>query len=273
MKARLLPYRKLSQHEHRKLRERLDQFYDTTTEYTAFQALSDQRHCWEHVIAGIRDRLKSKPAAKLKVLEVGAGKTGFGRYLAEHQLRDAVEFHGQDVTRSNEQWLRGEADAAFFGDISTAALPSGYDIVFSTYVLEHVTDPPAHLEKIWSLLADGDLFIFSPRYDLPGYVCPSARHLSAWRRLEFSMRAVSARLLALFLREPQFLIQTDLAAFHGPFFLDADAVHWVSLLDLKIWATRHKASCQTLPIGTPAFPSKDWLIKRLGTAAVRIHKS
>jgi 2-polyprenyl-3-methyl-5-hydroxy-6-metoxy-1,4-benzoquinol methylase len=276
MKARLLPYHKLSKEAHRELREQLDQFYSAAPDYTAFQAPSDQRNCWEHVITCIRERLQNRSGRKLRVLEVGAGRTGFGRYLAENNLREAVEFHAHDVTRYNEEWLRGEADESFLGDILTARLPRGYDIVFSTYVFEHVTDPTAHLEKIWSLLSDeetgGDLFIFSPRYDLPGYLCPSARHLSASQEFKFALQAGWARVLALFLRKPQFLIQTDLAAFHGPFYLDADAVHWVSLRDLRIWAADHQASLRTHRIGCPDFPSKDWFIKRLCTTAVQISK-
>jgi len=271
MKAQLLPYQKLSKEAHRDLREQLDQFYSAAPEYTAFQAPSDQRNCWEHVINCMRERLGGK--SRLRILEVGAGRTGFPRYLAEKNLRSAVEFHAHDVTRYNEDWLRGEADESFFGDILSTSLPGGYDIIFSTYVLEHVTDPATHLEKIWNLLSeDADLFIFSPRYDLPGYLCPSARHLPRLAKLKFATRAGWARLVAFFLRKPQFLIQTDLAAFHEPFYLDSDAVHWVSLRDLKIWAASHNASFITRPIGVPDFPSKDWLIKRLCTVAVQITK-
>jgi 2-polyprenyl-3-methyl-5-hydroxy-6-metoxy-1,4-benzoquinol methylase len=271
MRAQLVPYHKLSQEAHRELREQLDQFYRAAPDYTAFQAPSDQRNCWDHVIACMKERLSDK--SRLRILEVGAGRTGFAQYLAGKNLREAIEFHAHDVTRYNEEWLRDEADESFFGDISSANLPAGYDIIFSTYVLEHVTDPTTHLERVWSLLADdGDLFIFSPRYDLPGYLCPSARHLSSLGGLKFVARAGWARLVAFFLRRPQFLIQTDLAAFHGPFHLDADAVHWVSLRDLRIWAANHGAIFKTHPLGTPAFPSKDWLIKRLCTVAVQMTK-
>ncbi len=271
MKAQLLPYHKLSEETHRQLRQQLDRFYDAVPDYTAFESPSDQGNCWHHVTATIREKLQSKP--RVRVLEVGAGRTGFARYLAENNLRHGVEFHAHDVTRYNEDWLRAQADQSFFGDIASANLPGDYDVLFSTYVLEHVTDPLAHLEQAWKLLADeGDLFIFSPRYDLPGYLCPSTRHLSRLATLAFAARAGLARLAALFLRRPQFLIQTDVAAFHGPFFLDSDAVHWVSLRDLKIWAANHRAIFRTHRVGAPDFPSKDWIIKRLCTVAVQMTK-
>ncbi len=271
MKAQLVPYHRLSKEAHRELRQQLDQFYSAVPDYTAFESASDQRQCWEHVVACIRERLSRRP--RLRVLEVGAGRTGFADYLVELGLRESIEFHAHDVTRLNEDWLRSKADASVFGDIGSASLPGTYDIIFSTYVLEHVTDPVAHLEATWRLLGDdGDLFIFSPRYDLPGYVCPSARHLSSLAGIRFAARAAWARTVAFFLRRPQFLIQTDVAAFHGPFYLDSDAVHWVSLRDLKIWAGNHDARITTHRIGAPDFPSKDWVIKRLCTVAVQITK-
>ena len=276
MKARLLPFNRLPSETHRELRSRLDQFYGAATGYTAFQSPSNKRAYWDHVLGFIGGRLVHAANAKVKVLEIGAGRSGFGHYLRERGLRDAVEYHAQDVTRYNEEWLKNEADLSFFGDILSTALPQGYDIIFSTYVLEHVTNPPDHLEKIWSLLADGEkageMFIFAPRYDIPGYICPSARHLPASQQLEFVLKACWARLLTLFLRKPQFLIQTDLAAFHGPFSTDADAVHWVSLHDLRIWAISHKASFTTLRIGNPAFLSRDWVLKRFCTTALQISK-
>src|ERR1700759_1839535 len=157
MKAQLVPYHKLSEEAHRELREQLDHFYSAVPDYTAFETPSDQRSCWDHVIACIKQRLRDKP--RLRVLEIGAGRTGFARYLNENRLRETVEFHAHDVTRLNEEWLRAEADNSFFGDVSSANLPGGYDVIFSTYVLEHVTDPVAHLEQTWSLLSDdADLF-------------------------------------------------------------------------------------------------------------------
>ena len=275
MIPRLIPYSRLSQDEHRMLREQLDLFYSRASNYTAFERSSDQRNCWDHILRRIRDLLKSKSGTKLKVLEVGAGRTGFGSYLVENELRDAIEFHVQDVTEYNAAWLRIESDEAFFGNILTIKLPHKYDIIFSTYVLEHVTDPPAHLNKIWSLLSDhGALFIFAPRYDIPGYLCPSARHLSKLQKSSFLAQACFSRLRALLpFGEPRFLIQTDLAAFHGPFFLDSYAVHWVSLYDLKLWsASQKKATFSKLRIGTPSFLSKDWIVKRFCTTAVLISK-
>ena len=79
-----------------------------------------------------------------------------------------------------------------------------------------------------------------------------------------------SRLATLLTGSPAFLVQTDLAAFHQPFFTDADAVHWASEFDLKSWARSHKAASRSLKLGTPRFPSKDWVVKRLLTIGIAI---
>jgi hypothetical protein len=80
-------------------------------------------------------------------------------------------------------------------------------------------------------------------------------------------------LLALISGTPAFLIQSDLAAFHGRFFVDADAVHWSSLLDLRLWARREALSLRTLAVGAPAPGTRDWIVKRLLTCSVQITKN
>ena len=211
------------------------------------------------------------------MLEVGAGRTGFAEFLNEVGLRPSVDFHAQDVTRFNEAWLNSQADSVYFGDVADAGIPAGMDIVFSTYVLEHVTDPDQHLDALWSLVGvgpgkSGSIYVFCPRYDLPGYLCPSARHLSVKDRLGLLLTAAKSRLVTLITQRPQFLLQTDLAAFHRPFYLDADAVHWVSLFDLKAWAKQHLACFEKLCVGSPVVLTKDWVIKRFCTTAVRLQK-
>lgn len=274
MTTRLIASNLLTEGEHRELRRQLDCFYANAFSYSAFQTPSDQRHCWPHIQSHI-EHLLSQGQKKVSVLEIGAGKTGFATFLEEVGLRSSVEFHAQDVTRFNEDWLLAQTDSVYFGDVADAGVTEGMDIVFSTYVLEHVTNPSKHLENLWTFVkpqptCHGALFLFSPRYDLPGYLCPSARHLTATARLRLLFTAAKARLIGLLTRSPQFLIQTDLAAFHVPFYPDSDAVHWVSLFDLKLWAKDHCGELETLRLGSPAVFSKDWIIKRFCTTAVKI---
>jgi len=252
------------------LKQKLDTFYGTVTDYSAFETPSEQRSCWEHVVKKIRALTAS--GKKANVLEIGAGRSGFGQYLMGQGVRNNCIWTAQDVTTQNEDWLKSNADKVIFGDIESADTESSYDIIFSTFVLEHVVNPPVHLARLASLVkpVNGALFIFCPRYDMPGYLVPSSRHLSGITQLQFMLSSSLNRIKTMIIGEPAYLIQTDLAAFYQPFFTDADAVHWVSKYDLKQFARQSGATFQSLKIGHPSFPSKDWVVKRLLTVAVCI---
>ena len=254
----------------RQLKNKLDAFYSTVSDYSAFETPSEQVHCWEHVADKIR--VLTKNGGQVKVLEIGAGRSGFGQYLSDRGLRNACVWTAQDVTRQNSAWLETNADHVIFGDIESAAIDDSYHIVFSTFVLEHVVEPAFHLNTLAGLVKkeQGTLFIFCPRYDFPGYLVPSSRHLSKLLRLQFMAYSFISRIKTMVTGKPVFLIQTDLAAFHQPFFTDADAVHWASLLDLKCFARQQGAVFNTLKIGNPTFPSKDWIVKRLLTTGASI---
>ena len=254
----------------RQLKNKLDAFYSTVSDYSAFETPSEQAHCWEHVADKIRALTKND--GQVKVLEIGAGRSGFGQHLSDKGLRNACVWTAQDVTRQNAAWLETNADHVIFGDIESAAIDDSYHIVFSTFVLEHVVEPAFHLNTLAGLVKkeQGTLFIFCPRYDFPGYLVPSSRHLSKLIRLQFMTYSFISRIKTMVTGNPVFLIQTDLAAFHQPFFTDADAVHWASLLDLRCFARQQGAVFNTLKIGNPTFPSKDWIVKRLLTTGASI---
>lgn len=252
------------------LKVKLDNFYNTVSDYSAFETHSDQRHCWKH----IADRIKllGSSSKKIKILEVGAGRSGFGLFLTELGLRDFVIWVAQDVTSQNSKWLEANADKVILGDIETMPMDDSYDIIFSTFVLEHIVNPSDHLNQIASLLklSKGTLFIFCPRYDLPCYLAPSSRHLTKNLRIKFLIYCTFSRIKTILTGKPAFLIMTDLAAFHQPFFTDSDAVHWPSLYDLKSFSRKEGAILSQLEIGAPKLFSRDWIVKRLLTIAVTI---
>jgi SAM-dependent methyltransferase len=270
MTAQLISEAKMPASLRKDLRRRLDAFYQNAADYTAFQAVSDQVLCWEGIEQEIRARAEAS-ADVVKVLEVGAGQSGFAAYLSRQDTRARIHYTAQDVTTQNANWLESQADAVVYEDVCSIPVGAGFDIIFSTFVLEHVTDPTAHLDHIHRLLKpNGSLFIVCPRYDAPGYFCPSSRHLRWPTRLRFGFCWAWARIASFLTRRPSFLIQTDLAAFHQPFFIDADAVHWVSMLDLRFWARSKNAHLEQFTFGSPAPFTKDWLVKRLLTCAVHI---
>lgn len=270
MKPQLLPILKCDPSEIGRLKTRLDRFYHDVTDYTAFSAPSDQVHCWKHIADHIRQL--SKNGRQVRVLEVGAGRSGFGTYLTRQNLREKCVWTAQDVTSQSSDWLEANADKFIHGDIETTAIDEVQDIIFSTYVLEHVVSPATHLDSLLKVvnLASGKIFIFCPRYDLPCYMTPSSRHLSKLTKLSFMMTASLARIRTIFTGHPSFLVQNDLAAFHQPFFTDADAVHWVSLFDLRAWALANNGEFETLRIGNPSVLSKDWIVKRMLTVGISV---
>ena len=218
----------------KQLRKKLDNFYQSSNNgYSAFESISSQNIYWDIVIDKIRIKLKNQN--KLEILEFGAGKTGFP--LALDDLRKFVNFTAQDVTNLNLEHLTKVSDNVYIGDINK--ISGSFDIIFSTFVWEHITNPQETLDSLLKhLKPNGSLFIFSPRYDWPGYIPPALRHLKLWKAMYLSFRLVSRRLFPLQFQHNSFLIVLDPAVFHAKkWFRDSDAIHLVSRHDIKNYLT------------------------------------
>ena len=209
--------------------KRLQIFYSSVDNYEAFQGENWKPEFWLPIRSTIET---TSSRGSCKVLEIGAGRTGFADYLGD--TRQRIEFHVQDITGRNGEYLSRIADKVWLCEATE--IVDTYDVIFSTFVYEHMTRPKATLERLLTMLRpNGSIFVASPRYDFPGYLSPSARHLSRARRLELAVQLMLRRLRVLLGGPPAFLIHFEPAAFYGPWFRDADAVHWVSLWDLKRW--------------------------------------
>lgn len=239
-----------------KLRERLDAFYATCDSYTAFQEPVAKTEEWEHVRRGVEGVIASK--GKCRVLEFGAGLSGFADFLGP--MRPFVELTLQDVTSVNESYLHPRADHLHIGSIH--GLDGTFDVIFSTFVLEHVSHPRRTLDKLLSLLAPGgSIYIFCPRYDFPFYISHSADHYGRARRIVLGSLVLVRRLWSLITREPAFLIHLDPASLKIEWAMDRDAIHWASLLDLQLYFRRH-GTVETLPIYSGSRKDrfvKEWL--------------
>ena len=210
------------------LRAKLDAFYESPGEYSAFLEPNWKPEYWAPIRQSALAHVSK--TGRCRILEIGAGCTSFGSYLSE--LREQVEFHVQDVTPANQAHLSTQADAVHVVDV--LSISDKYDIVFSTFVWEHVSSPRQTMNHLMTLLnPGGSIFVASPRYDFPFYLSPSARHLTRARKTAIAIWLLWRRARVLLGGRADFLIHLDPAVLRSRWFRDADAIHWVSLWDLK----------------------------------------
>jgi SAM-dependent methyltransferase len=247
------------------LRSAMGNFYATTTGYFAFDESSQQTQFWRGLVPCLDDAIASakRENRRARVLEFGAGRTGFSEFLGAR--RPDVEFSVQDVTDRNRDHLDRVADRVIVGEVP--AIDGRFDLIFSTFVWEHLACPARDLEHLLGLLAPGgSLVLASPRYDLPGYIPPSARHLPRAQRWALAGLLVTRRLRVALGASPDFLIHSEPACLEAPWYRDADAIHWASAFDLR--HLRHSYRIERLSIPTRGF--KNWVWARYALLFVRI---
>lgn len=254
------------------LRAKMEAFYGGYRDYKAFSRPSNVEYAWEKLVPEIRLRVERQGLCR--VLEFGAGCTGFPSFLQARGMRGLVRLTLHDVTRLNVEWLEKSGDEVVIGPVS--ALSGTYDLIFSTFVLEHMTDPKSGLESLWRLVAPGGvLVIVSPRYDFPYYLPPSCDHVSKWTRLNLSTALLWRRITTLLTGRPGFFLLDDLAMFHLGWEQDRDAVHLASHFDLKALFRRPDASISSLKCNEKwsAASWKHWFIRRFLQVCIKITKS
>ena len=161
------------------LERRLRIFYSSVDNYEAFQSENWKPEFWLPIRFDNRD----DPIQR---------RTGFGDYLGA--TRQRLEFQVQDITGRNSEYLSRVADKVWFCEATE--IEDTYDVIFSTFVYEHMTRPKATLERLLTMLRpNGSIFVDSPRYDFPGYLSSSTRRLSRVRRLELAVQLMIRRLL------------------------------------------------------------------------------
>ena len=213
------------------LRRTRDEFYAQTSEYTSFHKVTHKPEIWGSIVRRIEQML-ADGRETCRVMEFGAGTTGFPAFV-DASVRERVHFTAQDVTPQNEEYLRGVSDDVVVGDVRDTSGP--FDVIFSTFVWEHVTDPRATLGALLERLAPGgSIFLACPRYDTFGYTPATAKHYSLADRMRLAFWLRSARAGARRRGEASFLIHNDPAMLHTKWFRDADAVHWVAREDLRL---------------------------------------
>jgi len=241
------------------LEDKLLYFYENTTDYSAFHNISKHPALWEEVLTALRESNAKRP---LRVLEIGAGRSGFGSYLKQKDphLRAGVHLCLQDVTSQNETHLRAEADEVHIGSIH--ALKGTYDVIFHGYVLEHIGRPRAFLEQAFALLEPGGShFILCPRYDWGFYLPPALDHQTLGHKIKIAFRLLMCR--------SSFQLIEDPAALHLPFMRDRDAVHLVTKRGIiKMFGQRATIRSFHLQAGG----LKDFILKKFLTLRLELKK-
>lgn len=128
----------------------------------------------------LSQRFEAEAAGKpmLRVLEAGCGR--------EWHLRPrgvAIELTGVDLdphALAHRKDVKGDLDKAIVGDLRTASLPAAaYDIVYSSFVLEHIENAATALDNMVHALKPGGLLIVRVP-DLSGVQTFLARRLPHW---------------------------------------------------------------------------------------------
>ena len=117
------------------------------------------------------------------------------------------------------------------------------------------------------------IFIQCARYDFPLYLNPSSRHFSLKIRIIIILLHIYYRASALIFKKNHFLIQNDLSCFYKPFYIDADSMHWVSKFELETFFKNFGLQISNLSIKSNKKFSKDWIVKKYLTCALKITKS
>jgi hypothetical protein len=90
------------------------------------------------------------------------------------------------------------------------------------------------------------------------------------RRLALELEVLMRRMWSLIFRKPAFLIHCDPAVLKMEWRMDRDAIHWASLIDLRLFFRKY-GTVRKLPISSGA--AKDWFIKNFLRINLRFVKS
>ena len=247
------------------LERRLIEFYNKTDDYLAFLAESAHVNQWE-VVKEVAQSISPRNG-KPRVLEFGGGRSGFGKWRKNNNCD--VHYTVQDITSKNKGFLEECSDAVHIGKCEQ--IDGEFDIIFCTYVFEHLIYPEKTLNQLFTFLKPGGSFILQcPRYDFPFYLPPSYDHLNLFHKFFVSLSLFKNRVVSLVTGGSSFKLNFDPAVFHLPFSIDRDAIHCASLIDIE---NHFKTIAKVKSYHLKSFGLKDWFIKRFCTIHVLVEKN
>lgn len=208
------------------LHSRLKRFYERSTDYFA-EASEVNR-----VLTPEREHLLSWIAPGSLVLDVGCGPGDNGRFLFGFTRYVGCDLSTLALRLAHEaladcRFSAGESHRLPFANDT-------FDVVLSTYALEHLVYAQASLEEMWRVCRPGGLvLLISPAYDDPRHLPPSTSH---WPRARQGMLVVR-QFLRQAVRHFQpgrfyFTCVTQPRVLSGVYESDFDAVHLVSAREI-----------------------------------------
>jgi SAM-dependent methyltransferase len=251
------------------LERRLGDFYNTTNDYAAFNT-PNEHPAWLKLVAEEIRRKFLRHGARIRVLEAGAG-LGSAFDKVGGLERSMLHYTAQDISLRVKGRLDAVADSVHLGPLRT--LDGQFDLIFSLFVLEHVASPEEFLTQVTRLLVpSGTHVVVCPRYDFPGYVCPSMRHLGPVQLFGVEARRLARNALTRCRAgRPSFWVNTDPSLFHQKWRRDTDAVHIVCQSDLVQWHRRRGYRARQLVPQSAGL--LDLFIKRFATVCFAFDKS
>lgn len=140
----------------------------------------------------IERQFSAKPARALKILEAGCGQKWALNLKGLTYSLTGIDQSEQAITE--RQTTRGDLDEVIIGDLVTARFPEQhFDVIYCSYVLEHVNGAEKVMENFFSWLRPGGLMILripdpSTAYSFLAQHLPFYLHVLA-KRLMGSMNA------------------------------------------------------------------------------------
>lgn len=241
----------------KKLKDRLITFWNTNERY--FHLASDAN---KELSSERREMLRYIPAGS-KVLDVACGTAENGLHISNF-----ARYYGIDIShlgllmtkgRENEhvKFVQGSADCLPFRDKS-------FNIVLSTYSLEHFLDPAKVLDEMYRVCKNsGKIILISPAWDFPLRVPPSlgqkAKNL-VWRISFIIKRLIQQLRLAIDKDWFSFNIIWEPELLEDEYKPDNDTVYIVTVLEISKYLKFIGCRITYYRRFTPSsFSLKDWI--------------
>lgn len=115
----------------------------------------NHREAYDLLTDGVR-RALANGSDFLQVLEAGCGRSWALGDLGKELRLTGIDLDAEALRLRIEE--RGDLDEAIHGDLMTVPVPENhYDLVFSSFVLEHLEHPDLALDRFFSWLRPGGL--------------------------------------------------------------------------------------------------------------------